>query len=78
MAYIDQDRIPTTDHEKDELYRAGLGEKEISFEDLDISEVEFREAILETFPKLTAGGGFRFLKGQLFYLGQQNNHKTIA
>lgn len=63
LAYTVQDRSPTTDFDKEELYRAGLGEKEIVFENLDISQSEFRNIILESFPRLEAGGGFRFLKG---------------
>ena len=31
LAYTDQDKFPTCEADKDELYRAGLGEKEISF-----------------------------------------------
>lgn len=63
LAYIDQDRSPTTDFEKEELYRAGLGEKDVAFENLEIEQSEFRDIILENFPRLETGGGFRFLKG---------------
>lgn len=59
----DQEKIPCTDFEKEELFEAGLGEKEICFENVDISQEEFKEIILQTFPRLEGGGGFRFLKG---------------
>lgn len=31
LAYKDQDKTPTTDFDKDEFHRAGLGEKEVVF-----------------------------------------------
>ena len=34
-AYVRQDRVPTTDTDKDELFQAGLGEKDIEFDSLD-------------------------------------------
>lgn len=58
LAYRDQARIPTTDAKKDELYEAGLGEKEISFDDLEMPSEEFRELLYEHFPTLKDGGGF--------------------
>ena len=61
LASTDQSRIPTTDVDKEVLYRAGLGEKEIFFEQLDIDAVEFREILYQTFPKLKCGGGFQVL-----------------
>ena len=67
LAYRDQIKIPTTDFEKDELYQARLGEKEIVFESLDINQADFRSIILETYLRLVAGGGFRFLKGICSY-----------
>ena len=51
LAFHDQSRIPTTDCEKDTLLEAGLGEKEIEFDDLDID-----------YPRLSEGGGFQFNK----------------
>ena len=63
LAYKDQERIPTVDADKEELYQAGLGEKEVAFETLDISQVEFRNLLLEHFPRLKEGGGFQLLKG---------------
>ena len=61
LAYTVQDRSPTTDFDKEELYRAGLGEKEILFDNIDIGQAEFRDVLIESFPRLAAGGGFRFL-----------------
>ena len=63
LAYVDQSKIPSTDYDKDELYQAGLGEKEITFEDINITQSQFKGIIFESFPKLEAVGGFRFLKG---------------
>ena len=62
LAFTVQDRIPTTDADKEELYQAGLGEKEIQFESLNISQVEFTEHIYTHFPRLKDGGGFQLLK----------------
>ena len=63
LGYRDQDRIPSTDAEKEELYQAGLGERELEFESLDLNQAEYREKILEAFPRLRDGGGFQLLKG---------------
>ena len=50
LAYREQKRILTVDAEKEELYQAGLGEKEIAFESLAISQEEFRVLVLDHFP----------------------------
>ena len=42
LAYRDQDRSPTTDADKDELFQAGLGEKEITFPSLDMDAAAFK------------------------------------
>ena len=63
LARRDQQRSPTTESEREELYRAGLGFKDIVFNDIYINKEEFHESILENFPRLRYGGGFRFLKG---------------
>ena len=63
LAYRGQDKIPTTDYQKEELYQAGLGEKEIIFESLDLSQQEFKDLILKHYPRLKDGGGFQLLKG---------------
>ena len=62
MAYRDQCRIPTTDFDKDELYEAGLGIKEVEFNSVDMSSEEFREVMLESYPKLKDAGGYLFFK----------------
>ena len=41
LAYHDQDKIPTTDVDKYDLFAAGLGEKEVEFETLDMNSEEF-------------------------------------
>ena len=63
LAFRDQSRQPTTDADKEELYQAGLGEKEIEFESLDLSQLEFRELLYTSFPRLKEGGGFQLLRG---------------
>lgn len=62
LAYKDQSKIPACDAEKEELYQAGLGEKEIHFQSLDLSPEEFREVLYEQFPPLREGGGYQLLK----------------
>ena len=61
-AYVGQDHVPTTDTDKDELFQAGLGEKDIEFDSLDTIQEEFKEHIFASFPQLREGGGFRILK----------------
>ena len=62
LASVDQTKIPTREYEKDELLEAGLGEKEIAFEDLHISADEFRDILYDEFPRLRQGGGFRLYR----------------
>ena len=62
LAYHDQTRIPTTDVEKDDLLRAGLGEKENQFYNFEIDFEEFRDLLYVHFPSLKDGGGFHFFK----------------
>lgn len=45
LAKKDQQRIPTTDIDKDELLEAGLGEKNIEFETLEMDGNEFRSVL---------------------------------
>ncbi len=62
LAYHKQTRVPTAEAQKDELFEAGLGEKIVEFEDLEISAAEFANVIYHYFPKLKEGGGFSFFK----------------
>ena len=59
LALYGQEKIPTTDEEKDDLYKAGLGEKVIEFPDLDVGREEFRSILFQEFPKLEDGGGLQ-------------------
>ena len=59
----DQERILTVDAEKEELYRAGLGEKEIAFESTEMSQPEFCELLFDHYPRLREDGGYQLLKG---------------
>ena len=62
LAYVGQSRLPTSEAEKDNLFEAGLGEKEVEFEKLDISTEEFKELLFSAFPKLRNAGGFQICK----------------
>ena len=62
LAQVGQYRVPTNESEKDKLFDAGLGEKEIEFEDLNISAEEFREIIVQSFPQLHDAGGYQLCK----------------
>ena len=62
LAYFGQKKIPTHGWEKDELHEAGLGEKVIHFDRLDIQASEFRDILLREFPKLEQGGGYQLFK----------------
>ena len=59
LAYRDQSHQPTTDADK-EVYQAGLGEKEIEFDSLDLSQLEFRELLYTSF---FPAEGFQLLRG---------------
>ena len=62
LAYPDQECIPTTESEKDELFEAGLGAHDVAFKSLDLSSEEFGEVIYEAYPKLRECGGYMFFK----------------
>ena len=62
LAFRDQERIPTTDGEKDELLQAGLGEKEITFCNLNMSAESFRDLLQDHFPQLRDSGGYHLCK----------------
>ena len=62
LALRNQTKVPTSDQEKDELFEAGLWEKEIPFSSLDLDAQGFRDVILEHFPKLRDGGGYQLCK----------------
>ena len=62
LAARNQDRIPTTDAEKDDLLRAGLGEKNVEFDDIDMDTNSYREVVLKAYPQLKNAGGFMFFK----------------
>ena len=53
--------IPTTDRDKDTLLEAGLRECKVVIPDVECSAEEFRQVLLEVFPKLSDAGGYLFL-----------------
>ena len=62
LGYVGQDRVPTTDADKEELFQAGLGEREVEFESLEMTPEEFKAVIFASFPRLGKGGWFQLLK----------------
>jgi len=62
LAYVGQQKAPTTDAEKDELFQAGLGEREVVFECCDVDHEQMKDKLYEIFPRLKEGGGFQLLK----------------
>ena len=48
--------------ERQALHEAGLGEKKILFTNVDCNAEDYREKLLEEFPKLKDGGGFELLR----------------
>ncbi len=62
LAKHNQIKIPTTDSDKDALMEAGLGEKSIEFDYLDIDAEQFKDILYESFPKLCDGGGFQLCR----------------
>ena len=62
LAYRDQVKIPTTHAEKDELFEAGLREKEVALDSVDAGPEEFCEGLYQAFPQLRRGGGYQLFK----------------
>ena len=62
LVYCGQSRLPTSETDRNDLFEAGLGEKEIEFDDLNCSSSQFREEIYTAFPPLREAGGYQFLK----------------
>ncbi len=58
----DQQKIPTTDIEKDDLLEAGLGKKFIEFSSVDMNGEQFRDLLFSEYPKLRQGGGFQMCR----------------
>ena len=62
LAYVDEYKVPTSGVQKDDLFKAGLGEKVIEFPTLEASAEEMRDLIYSTFPKLKDGKGFKLCR----------------
>ena len=62
LGYCGQARLPCSETERNDLFEAGLGEKEIEFESLSCSPNAFQDIIFTAFPQLRDAGGYQFLK----------------
>jgi len=62
LAYCQQKKVPTTKGEREKLFEAELGRKEIEFPTLEMDASAFREVLYEAYPKLREGGGFRLCR----------------
>ena len=62
LAETEENKVPSTSIQKNELVLAGLGERKVTVADVDCSPQEFQETLLNEFPKLCNGGGFELLK----------------
>lgn len=58
----DQNKVPTTEIEKEELIQSGLGEMELEFPSLEMTTEEFKEFLFSAYPLLREGGGYQFMK----------------
>ena len=52
LAYVGQTRLPANEAQREELFEAGLREKEVEFDNIDISTDEFKEVLFFNYPKL--------------------------
>lgn len=57
-----QDSFPTIDPDKEDLFQAGLGKREVEFVLLDMTQEKLKELIFASFPRLTKCGVFHLLK----------------
>lgn len=62
LSECNQTIVPCSNFERDVLLEAGLGEKKVTFPDLDGSSEEFRSVLYDAFPKLKDAGGYSFGK----------------
>ena len=67
LAFRNQERVPVTDYEKEELRQAGLGEKLIEFDTLEMTQKQFKDHLIKSFPQLGDCGGFQLLKCMFMY-----------
>ena len=62
LANSNQTKPPTAGWERELFLEAGLGEKKISFSNIDCSPKEYRDKLCSVFPKLMEAGGFEFMR----------------
>ena len=55
-------KAPMTYIERQRLLEAGLGEKKVTFTDVDCVPEEYREILYHAFPKLEGAGGFELMR----------------
>ena len=55
-------KVPSSGSERKLLLEAGLGEKKLTFPNIDCSAEEYRDELLQAFPKLTEAGGFEIMR----------------
>ena len=62
LANKNQCKVPCTVDEKEKLVNAGLGERAICIPDIECSSLEFRQTLIDEFPKLESAGGFELMR----------------
>ncbi len=62
LARSDQSKIPGTMSEREALLDGGLGEQKITFTDMECSADEYKEIVVDHFPKLSEGGGYELMR----------------
>ena len=62
IADNEQIKPPTTYLERTSLLEAGLGEKKVSFPNIDCSYEEYRQLLLQEYPKLSQSGGYELMR----------------
>jgi hypothetical protein len=62
LASCDKCKPPTSGWEREMLIEAGLGEKKIYFSNIDCSAEEYRDKLIDAFPKLREAGGFEMMR----------------
>ena len=78
LAFRNQERVPVTDYEKEELRQAGLGETLIVFDTLEMTQKQFKDHLIKSFPQLSDCGGFQLLKCMFMYITSEVSYLSIS